>query len=157
MDLRDWSKNTLAVFLVSATIVAWLTLYVVAGQPSPSDHTSSLDVFNQIVPKPGKPVHHLEQLYPTWWGKPPNIFFSHMCPDPGSCVECHRDHTNMDEAHAISCIRCHKGDNTAEEKQQAHKGLIPGPGDLTHVHETCGTCHPDERPKGASLTSWKFS
>lgn len=83
-------------------------------------------------------------LYPDWWGESPAEFTRIPCPDSGSCVKCHPQNSGMDERHAFSCEICHKGNIRAFEKDRAHDGLIGDPGDLDHVGQTCGKCHPRE-------------
>jgi hypothetical protein len=54
----------------------------------------------------------------------------------------------------ISCESCHGGDPTAEDKDQAHEGILPAKDPRSKVNylnqpETCGACHEDivERQK----------
>jgi hypothetical protein len=49
----------------------------------------------------------------------------------------------MDQLHALPCSTCHKGNAQVADKDLAHEGLIPDPGDLDHVDQTCGKCHPE--------------
>jgi len=46
-----------------------------------------------------------------------------------------------DPAHDFGCTQCHRGDDTAREQEQAHKGLIARPADPRHMAEQCGRCH----------------
>ncbi|MBI5571973.1 MAG: hypothetical protein HY914_18670 [Desulfomonile tiedjei] len=59
----------------------------------------------------------------------------------------------MDPSHAVACVQCHKGNPEADAKEEAHKGLIPDPGDLRIAETTCGKCHRDEvrRVKTSSM------
>ena len=67
-----------------------------------------------------------QPLYPEWWGEAPNIPKVVPCKDPGACVACHENQASMDPSHAISCVRCHGGDPTSDNKDVAHTGLRVG-------------------------------
>ncbi|MFA6222247.1 MAG: hypothetical protein WC647_08025 [Desulfomonilaceae bacterium] len=96
-----------------------------------------------LVPDPAKLYYASPtSLYNAWWGKPPQIGAKEKCFDPGACAKCHPKNLEMDKAHAFSCITCHKGDEKAQEKHEAHAGLVSDPGDLDQVASTCGKCHP---------------
>lgn len=85
-----------------------------------------------------------ELLYPPRWGHAPSFPQIIPCRNPGKCVKCHDDEHMMDPSHAVSCIRCHKGNPESDEELAAHEGLISDPGNLKTVDTTCGKCHPDE-------------
>ncbi|MGC8660497.1 MAG: hypothetical protein ACP5U1_15635, partial [Desulfomonilaceae bacterium] len=85
-----------------------------------------------------------KNLYPAWWGDPPLKPTGVPCPNPGSCVKCHPQNSEMDQHHAFSCEICHKGNIQAPKKDEAHDGLLADPGALDNVGQTCGRCHPRE-------------
>ena len=85
-----------------------------------------------------------EPSYPAWWGAAPETPQVVPCRTAGKCVECHESTASMDPSHAIACVQCHKGNPGTDDKAEAHKGLIPDPGDLRTVETTCGKCHPEE-------------
>jgi len=65
-----------------------------------------------------------------------------------SCLVCHKEPHGFADSHkpaAIGCFSCHGGDPFATSKNQAHRGMIRIPGDLSNSARTCGTtqCHPD--------------
>ncbi len=77
---------------------------------------------------------------------------------PQRCLDCHAGieviNRAMDrtwKAHS-NCIACHKGKAEGRTVDAAHQGLIPNPGDLRVVTDTCGTCH-SRFGMGAGLTS----
>ncbi len=94
-----------------------------------------------------------ELLYPSWWGKPPEVPILVACKEPGKCVVCHEANATMDPSHAIPCSRCHGGDSAADERSAAHTDFIADPGDLEHVDKSCGQCHPEQarRVKGSPM------
>jgi len=57
------------------------------------------------------------------------------------CVDCHPVHT--DTNHQQACISCHKGNNKAKDKDEAHTGYVPLPAHPDAMAETCGPCHPE--------------
>jgi hypothetical protein len=119
-----------------ATIFAWS-----AGS---GDSSSSSNEEQRVDPIPaGQSVTHVP-LYPQWWGKAPIIEAGTACKEPGSCGECHESQREMDPVHAFPCIRCHGGNSYESDKDKAHSGLIPDPGDLSIVEKTCGSCHQEE-------------
>lgn len=83
------------------------------------------------------------QSYPDWWGESPETLIKSRCDGAGSCVKCHPNNAEMDQLHALPCSTCHKGNAQVADKDLAHEGLIPDPGDLDHVDQTCGKCHPE--------------
>ena len=62
-----------------------------------------------------------------------------------SCVTCHGSAKSIEDSHrSFSCDLCHKGSIKVKyDKNQAHKGLIKIPGNLSNSIETCGQsgCH----------------
>ena len=58
-------------------------------------------------------------------------------------MKCHPDNTEMEQHHAFPCTTCHNGNAQVADKDLAHEGLIPDPGNLDHVEQTCGECHPE--------------
>ncbi|TGV01467.1 hypothetical protein [Flavivirga rizhaonensis] len=72
-----------------------------------------------------------------------------------SCLQCHQNtkgYSNYHDPELIGCASCHLGNTTSLDKDEAHKGMILIPGNLSDAKETCGTCHPNELNKvNASL------
>ena len=99
--------------------------------------------FHLYPPSTGVNCEYPDHLYPDWWGQPPETWNKSTCPDPGSCVKCHPNNAEMDQLHALPCSTCHKGNAQETSKDLAHEGLIPDPGDLDLVDQTCGRCHPE--------------
>jgi hypothetical protein len=65
-----------------------------------------------------------------------------------SCVVCHDNVSGFTASHnpqAIGCFSCHGGHPFDADKDQAHKGMLLIPGNLTDADRSCGTanCHPD--------------
>lgn len=63
-----------------------------------------------------------------------------------TCVACHGLSEGFSPSHQpalIGCSPCHRGDPRASEKELAHQQMIPIPGNLSDVHQTCGAanCH----------------
>ncbi|MBC8207850.1 MAG: hypothetical protein H8E79_01605 [Desulfobulbaceae bacterium] len=61
---------------------------------------------------------------------------------PTGCKQCHP--VQMDPQHDFSCSTCHGGDESGNDRQTAHAGLISQPAHPTVMAETCGSCHPDQ-------------
>lgn len=66
-----------------------------------------------------------------------------------SCVVCHGEVKGFSDAHdpkVIGCSACHLGDNTTDDKEDSHKGMIKIPGNLSNAAHTCSTtnCHRSE-------------
>ena len=64
-----------------------------------------------------------------------------------SCLQCHIDVKGFTSSHnpqKIGCASCHLGNVNSDEKEEAHKGMILIPGNLSNAKQTCGTssCHP---------------
>jgi len=64
-----------------------------------------------------------------------------------SCMVCHNNthgFTNSHNPQAIGCFSCHGGNPFATSKNQAHKGMLLIPGNLSTSVQSCGTakCHP---------------
>ena len=68
-------------------------------------------------------------------------------PKPG-CRQCHNS-INLDKQHQFACESCHRGDNTATEKDKAHSGLIAQPASPANMATGCGKCHPEQIQKCA--------
>lgn len=123
----------------------WTAFLVVClGTTSPSSAQQQPSSELKLVPSPSGEEAKPEPLYPTWWQKPPKDEKTVACKDPGKCVACHESTSEVDAVHAFACVRCHKGDPAAEDKDRAHAGLIKDPGDLKTVDQTCGQCHPED-------------
>jgi hypothetical protein len=58
-----------------------------------------------------------------------------------ACIDCHSIHT--DTNHQQPCISCHKGNNQAQDRDDAHLGFVPSPAHPDHLVESCGSCHAD--------------
>ncbi len=101
------------------------------------------DAALKLTPQAPPPRDARVLSYPDWWGDAPDTTVK-PCRDAGSCAECHEANTGMDPFHAFACVKCHGGDATAQEKAQAHVGLIKAPGDLNTIHAACGKCHSKE-------------
>lgn len=64
-----------------------------------------------------------------------------------SCLQCHQNTTGYSSYHnpeLIGCASCHLGNITSLDKNEAHKGMILIPGNLSDAKETCGKCHQNE-------------
>ncbi len=78
-------------------------------------------------------------------------------PPHSSCITCHETQAPVYEngvwhgAHARKdcCTNCHGGNCNAEEKEQAHVGMIPNP--LEDIYTNCHACHPDDYPQRAAV------
>ncbi len=57
------------------------------------------------------------------------------------CTDCHTVHP--DTNHQQPCISCHKGNNQAQNRDDAHIGLLSFPAHPDHLVESCGPCHAD--------------
>jgi hypothetical protein len=72
-----------------------------------------------------------------------------------SCLQCHQNtkgYSNYHNPDIIGCASCHLGNTVSLDKDEAHKGMILIPGNLSDAKETCGKCHPNELNKiNASL------
>jgi len=67
-----------------------------------------------------------------------------------SCNTCHSQTTGFSQYHnpeLIGCYSCHLGNPKANDKEEAHKGMITIPGNLSNADETCGKCHRSELNK----------
>ncbi|MFD0835874.1 hypothetical protein ACFQ0I_08875 [Mariniflexile aquimaris] len=67
-----------------------------------------------------------------------------------SCLQCHSNTKGYSKFHnpeIIGCASCHLGNTLSLDKEEAHKGMILIPGNLSDAKETCGTCHPNELNK----------
>ena len=72
-----------------------------------------------------------------------------------SCLQCHQNtkgYSNYHNPEFIGCASCHLGNMLSFNKDEAHRGMILIPGNLSDAKETCGKCHPNELDKiNASL------
>ena len=67
-----------------------------------------------------------------------------------SCFNCHAQMTGFSKYHDpknIGCASCHLGNINSNEKDEAHKGMILIPGNLSNAEATCGKCHINELKK----------
>ncbi|WP_339917950.1 hypothetical protein [Yeosuana marina] len=67
-----------------------------------------------------------------------------------SCLQCHQNTTGYSNYHnpeLIGCSSCHLGNITSTNKEDAHKGMILIPGNLSDAKQTCGKCHVEELNK----------
>ncbi len=67
-----------------------------------------------------------------------------------SCLECHKNTKGYSKYHNpefIGCASCHLGNTVSNDKEEAHKGMILIPGNLSDAKKTCGTCHSSELHK----------
>ena len=62
--------------------------------------------------------------------------------EPG-CMPCHPAVT-LDKNHSFACTDCHRGDNSASDKESAHKGLVYKPAHPDHMAVSCGGCHSEQ-------------
>ena len=63
-----------------------------------------------------------------------------------SCLNCHKNTTNIDNFHKIKdmgCASCHGGNKEASSKQEAHKNMVLNPARLEHAKIFCAKCHKD--------------
>jgi hypothetical protein len=60
-----------------------------------------------------------------------------------TCVDCHKGIEKTSEFHDFQCIECHGGNNTSNDKEEAHSNMIGGrnPSDPLVWDKTCGSCH----------------
>ena len=68
---------------------------------------------------------------------------SPLKPKEAGCLSCHRGIELTSQNHDFSCIECHGGNPSAEEKGLAHRGLRGGknPSRPSMWEEGCGKCH----------------
>ncbi len=67
-----------------------------------------------------------------------------------SCIQCHSNTKGYSLYHnpeLIGCASCHLGNTISLNKDEAHKGMVLIPGNLSDAKETCGKCHPNELDK----------
>ncbi len=67
-----------------------------------------------------------------------------------SCIQCHQNTKGYSKYHNpefIGCASCHLGNTFSNDKNEAHKGMVLVPGNLSDAKETCGKCHPNELHK----------
>ncbi|MCP3928695.1 MAG: cytochrome c3 family protein [Bacteroidetes bacterium] len=63
-----------------------------------------------------------------------------------TCMNCHKGVQGLAPSHmALGCSPCHLGDPYEEDAGKSHEGMVLIPGNLSDVHQTCGTsnCHAD--------------
>ncbi|MGV6845151.1 MAG: hypothetical protein ACWA42_03365, partial [Lutibacter sp.] len=66
------------------------------------------------------------------------------------CLRCHNNMVGFSKFHnpnAIGCVSCHLGNAKSSNKEEAHKGMILIPGNLSDAQQTCGKCHHEELKK----------
>lgn len=63
-------------------------------------------------------------------------------PEQNGCKRCHTPH--QDKGHDFSCSSCHGGNDTSNEEEVAHAGLISQPAHPASMAQTCGKCHSDQ-------------
>ena len=62
----------------------------------------------------------------------------------GQCISCHQEVVGMAPGHReVECSVCHLGDNTSQDLDSAHAGMITIPGNAADMQQTCGLCHAD--------------
>ena len=67
-----------------------------------------------------------------------------------SCLQCHKNtkgYSNYHNPELIGCASCHLGNTKSLKKDDAHRGMILVPGNLSDAKETCGKCHASELHK----------
>ncbi len=67
-----------------------------------------------------------------------------------SCLQCHQNTTGYSNYHnpeLIGCSSCHLGNIASMDKEDAHKGMVLIPGNLSDAKQTCGKCHVEELNK----------
>jgi hypothetical protein len=76
------------------------------------------------------------------------------------CLWCHAGMTGLSRAHgaeAVGCASCHAGNPFSLDRETAHAGVIPVPGNLADAPRSCGVerCHPSqvERVSGSLMAS----
>jgi hypothetical protein len=57
------------------------------------------------------------------------------------CLPCHLQQTPIARAHNYRCDTCHRGNPWAEDKEEAHFGLIRNPQAPENIGKTCDNCH----------------
>ena len=79
---------------------------------------------------------------------------------PEGCLLCHDNTEGFSPSHnpeAVGCFACHGGNPLTADKNQAHKGMILIPGNLSDAGKSCGTanCHPQitERINSSLMTN----
>jgi hypothetical protein len=70
-----------------------------------------------------------------------------ISPEQHGCKRCHSPH--LDQNHDFSCSTCHGGNDTGNDKQSAHAGLISQPAHPVSMARTCGQCHSDQVTRAA--------
>ena len=67
-----------------------------------------------------------------------------------SCLACHENTNGYSEYHdpnLIGCASCHLGNPNSLKIEEAHKGMVLIPGNLSNADKTCGKCHVNELHK----------
>jgi len=67
-----------------------------------------------------------------------------------SCLQCHKNtkgYSNYHNPELIGCASCHLGNTKSLNKDDAHRGMVLVPGNLSDAKETCGKCHASELHK----------
>ncbi|MCI5072149.1 hypothetical protein MRY82_04295 [bacterium] len=57
------------------------------------------------------------------------------------CLPCHAFQQPIARRHSYRCDTCHLGNPWAEEKDDAHDGLIRNPQAPENIDQTCNNCH----------------
>ncbi|MEJ2690488.1 MAG: cytochrome c3 family protein [Deltaproteobacteria bacterium] len=55
------------------------------------------------------------------------------------CTSCHQ--FELDADHRMACTRCHAGNPTAGNAEEAHRGMVARPAHPDQMEKACGTCH----------------
>ncbi|WP_298493752.1 hypothetical protein [uncultured Algibacter sp.] len=79
-----------------------------------------------------------------------NVNESDVVSTQESCFLCHQNTKGYSKFHNpenIGCASCHLGNITSSNKEEAHKGMVLIPGNLSDAKQTCGKCHPNELHK----------
>ena len=67
-----------------------------------------------------------------------------------SCLDCHENTNGYSQYHdpnLIGCASCHLGNPNSLKIENAHKGMVLIPGNLSNADKTCGKCHVNELNK----------
>lgn len=84
------------------------------------------------------------------WATMPSVTSAQCRSIESSCVKCHQDthpvcgktEWHSEYGHRYACWNCHGGNDTAQDKELAHVGLVRHP--LEDAYTSCYVCHPED-------------
>ncbi len=131
--------------IIFFTLYAFHSVFFATSKSeAPPPTRSANELTDKLIPSLANEEQNESRFFPTFWGKPPDQPRTKKCENPGTCGVCHKKNASCDTVHAFECVKCHSGDDLAQDKDLAHKGLIADPGALDIVDGTCGGCHEKE-------------